>query len=240
MELFICAHQNYDYEKLCKEIESLQREEEDSIADFDSRIIHNSYRFHDDDRPSKEDFDLLRLYVIPNSLYKVHQWIFLDDLDSTQLEYFDHEDNKIEPHILFLEPISIPLAEDVVIPTIDSIDGNEITHEASHSKPMVNSNPPLSIYGVNGVTNEFELPSMLGPHSPQPCSDQEEIIVPQTFDPPSNDKNMVNNVTNLVGLHYTLGFYGVSTCDHMDEDVIHEDTDHSLEYLSILTSIFKE
>jgi hypothetical protein len=48
-ELFLCAHQNYDYVELCDEIKYLQGEEDESSVDFDSMIIHNYYRFHDDD-----------------------------------------------------------------------------------------------------------------------------------------------------------------------------------------------
>ena len=60
----------------------------------------------------------------------------------------------------------------------DSHNSNEIIHEASHPQPMVSSNPLELNYGVNGVTGEFELPNMSGLHSLQPCSDQEEVIVP--------------------------------------------------------------
>lgn len=52
MELFVFAHQSYNYEKLCDEIESLWREKDESIVDFNSRIPHVHYRPHDDDQPS--------------------------------------------------------------------------------------------------------------------------------------------------------------------------------------------
>ena len=78
--------------------------------------------------------------------------------------------SEFETHIFFDEPIFILLSNDVVLPNIDSPDGNEIIHEALHLEPMVNSNHPLSTYGVNGVTDEFELHSMSGPHYPQPIS----------------------------------------------------------------------
>ena len=35
MELFLLVNQNYDYEDLCEEIEHLQREEDESIVDFE-------------------------------------------------------------------------------------------------------------------------------------------------------------------------------------------------------------
>ena len=47
MELFITMHQNYNYVQLCDEIESLQRDKDESIVYFDSRIIRDYYRFHD-------------------------------------------------------------------------------------------------------------------------------------------------------------------------------------------------
>lgn len=54
MELFLLAHQNYDYDELCDYIEYLHRDEDESIANFNLRIIQNYYIFYDDDRPSKE------------------------------------------------------------------------------------------------------------------------------------------------------------------------------------------
>ena len=39
MKLFILSHYNYDYEKLCDEMESRWREEDESIAIYDSRIL---------------------------------------------------------------------------------------------------------------------------------------------------------------------------------------------------------
>lgn len=49
MKLFISAHQNYECDQLCDEIESLQRDEDKSIDDFDSKILKIYYKFHDDD-----------------------------------------------------------------------------------------------------------------------------------------------------------------------------------------------
>lgn len=98
MESFLHAHQNYDYEELCDEIESLQREQDESIANFNSSIIQNYYIFHDDDLPSKEGFDPLMLSLILNSLSKVEKQIFFDEFDS----------NKFQPDIFFGEPVIIP------------------------------------------------------------------------------------------------------------------------------------
>ena len=45
---------------------------------------------------------------------------------------------------------------------------------------------------------------------------------------------MDNNVIDLVGLYHSLGFYGMSSADHVEEDVFHEGIDHSLEDLSLV------
>lgn len=50
-ELFIKSHQDYDYDKLCEEIESLQRDEDGFIYAFNLSIMWNYYIFHDDDQP---------------------------------------------------------------------------------------------------------------------------------------------------------------------------------------------
>ena len=42
MRFFVFTHQNYDYDQLCEEIESIQREEDESIADFYLRVIQHS------------------------------------------------------------------------------------------------------------------------------------------------------------------------------------------------------
>lgn len=39
MKLFMTMHQDYDYDQSCDEIESLQREQDDSIDDFNSKIM---------------------------------------------------------------------------------------------------------------------------------------------------------------------------------------------------------
>ena len=48
-ELFLHARQDYEYEELCDGIKYIQREEYESIANFNSRIIQNYYRFHNYD-----------------------------------------------------------------------------------------------------------------------------------------------------------------------------------------------
>ena len=81
MELFTTTHQNYHYNQLFAEIETLPRDKNESIADFDSRIMQNYYRFDDDDQPSKEYFDKTRKSLIHNSLMKVEKLMLLNELD---------------------------------------------------------------------------------------------------------------------------------------------------------------
>lgn len=50
----------------------------------------------------------------------------------------------------------------------------------------------------------------------------------------------MDDITNLVGLHHSLGFYDMLPFDHMEEHVVHQDTDHSLGHFSTLTSLFKQ
>lgn len=63
MKLFLFTHHNYDYDQLCEEIESIQRENE-SIVDFYLRLIQHSYRFHDEDRLSEEVYTMFRISLI--------------------------------------------------------------------------------------------------------------------------------------------------------------------------------
>lgn len=44
---------------------------------------------------------------------------------------------------------------------------------------------------------EIELPSMSGPHSIQRCPDQEEHIVLQFIDPPTNDETIIDDIIDL-------------------------------------------
>lgn len=73
---FISAHQNYDYDQLCDAIESLERDEYESIDHFNSSILRNYYRFLDDDRPSIKYFDKMRLSLIQSSLLDFEFKIF--------------------------------------------------------------------------------------------------------------------------------------------------------------------
>jgi xylose isomerase len=68
MELFLIYNQNYDYDQLCDEIGLVQKQKKESVDEIISRITQIYYRFHDDDRPSQEDFLELYTYLISISL----------------------------------------------------------------------------------------------------------------------------------------------------------------------------
>lgn len=78
---------------------------------------------------------------------------------------------------------------------------------------------------------------MLGFHSLQPCSNEEETIVPQVIDSPIDDETSVND---LVGLHHTLGFDFMPPHSILEEDVVLEDIEHFLEDFSLPTFLFQE
>ena len=82
MHLFVFVHQNYDYDQLCEEIESIQRDEDESIADFDLRLIQHSCIFHDDDRTSKKDYTLFRFSLIFKCYFEDERKLFFGDVDS--------------------------------------------------------------------------------------------------------------------------------------------------------------
>lgn len=155
-ELFIGAHHNYDYEKLCEEIKSLQRNEYESIANFNSRIIQSYYRFYDYDRPSKEYFHKKRLSLLHRS---VENQMLFDEPNS------DHEDEKFESYEFLGESNITRLAKDVVLPDFDSPNNNESIHNVPHPKPVVNSNCSFLSYGVDDATGEFKLSNTSGLYS---------------------------------------------------------------------------
>jgi hypothetical protein len=55
MEVFLIAHQNYDYDKLCLEMNNLSMHENESIEEFSSRFMFLCCRFHPEDLPSEKD-----------------------------------------------------------------------------------------------------------------------------------------------------------------------------------------
>ena len=64
MEMFLFAHQSYNYDELCNEIESLWKERNESLDDFHSRLLQIYYIFHDEHRPSKKYFHVLFTYLL--------------------------------------------------------------------------------------------------------------------------------------------------------------------------------
>jgi len=54
MEVFPIAHHNYDYDKLCLEMNNLLMHENESIEEFSSRFMFLCCRFHPEDLPSEK------------------------------------------------------------------------------------------------------------------------------------------------------------------------------------------
>jgi len=54
MEVFIIAHENYDYEQLCTEVEGICRNINESMYDFLQRVMQIYYRFPKNDRASDQ------------------------------------------------------------------------------------------------------------------------------------------------------------------------------------------
>lgn len=85
LDLFISTHHNYNYDQLCDEIESLHIDEDESIVNFNSRIMKNYYRFHDDDRPLQFFFDKTMLSLIQKSHTKFDRQWFFNELEDYKL-----------------------------------------------------------------------------------------------------------------------------------------------------------
>lgn len=89
MGVFLFAHQNYDYNELCDEIQLSRRKEEESKDDFILRMAQMYYRFHDADRPSREVFLDLCISIL---LSKAEQDKMIDDEhDGVPIDYFPHD-----------------------------------------------------------------------------------------------------------------------------------------------------
>ena len=82
MQFFVNAHQNYEYDQLCEEIKSIQREGDESSVYFDLKLIQHSYIFRDDDQPSKKDYSMFWISLICKYFYEDEQKIFFGDVDS--------------------------------------------------------------------------------------------------------------------------------------------------------------
>jgi hypothetical protein len=66
MELFLIAHQNYNYNELCLEVKNLRRHEGESFDELFSRFMLIFFRFCEDDQFSGED--ALDWFLYLNSL----------------------------------------------------------------------------------------------------------------------------------------------------------------------------
>lgn len=63
----LAAHQRYDYKSLEKEFTFIQRENDEIIESFKSRILKTYYRFHDHDQIVEEEFNMIYAYLIKTS-----------------------------------------------------------------------------------------------------------------------------------------------------------------------------
>ena len=100
MQLFVCVHHNYNYDQSCEEIESIQREEDDSVVDIELRLIQHSYRFHDDDRPLERDYALFIISLTCKHFMKLNDNYSLEGLIQLSHKILI-EDHKLEPHEFF-------------------------------------------------------------------------------------------------------------------------------------------
>jgi len=120
--------------------------------------MRNYYRFHNDNRPSKDGFDKTWVSLIQNSLTEFELEYLFNELDSNQ------DKCRFEPYELFGASNSFPLVEGVVLPDIYFPCSNENFHNVQPS-----ANPPLLSYGANDSTGELVLPNILVFVSFHPC-----------------------------------------------------------------------
>jgi hypothetical protein len=52
MEVFIVAHDNYNYDELCGELVKVQKMKDKPFNDFMLRVVKIYYEFHESDKPS--------------------------------------------------------------------------------------------------------------------------------------------------------------------------------------------
>ena len=98
MQLFIFLHQNYCSNELCEEIESIQREEDESVVDLDLGLTQHSYRFCDHYWLLEKDYDLFRISLIYKYFFESKRELFFGYVDSTQLGDFNDIDCEVESH----------------------------------------------------------------------------------------------------------------------------------------------
>lgn len=87
MQLFVFVHRSYDNDQLYDEIESIQREEDKSITNFDLRIILHSYRSHHDDWPSEKEYALFRISLVGKYFFESELKLFFRDTNSNDDDF---------------------------------------------------------------------------------------------------------------------------------------------------------
>ena len=73
MELFIDAHEDYNYQKLRYEIRNLRKQEGESTSTFFSRFMSIHFRFHEKDQLSAEEITNLFYILILIQIYMINQ-----------------------------------------------------------------------------------------------------------------------------------------------------------------------
>ena len=73
MYSLVFMHKNYDYDQLCEEIDSIKREEDKSIVNFDLRLIKHSYKFCDDDQHMKRTILYMGLLLFVGTFMKLNK-----------------------------------------------------------------------------------------------------------------------------------------------------------------------
>lgn len=83
MEMFLISHYSYDYDQSCNEIESIQKEKDESMGDFILKISQIYYKFYDVDRSLEEYFHQLCTYLLHISLREEEHLLLFDESNST-------------------------------------------------------------------------------------------------------------------------------------------------------------
>ena len=81
-------------------------------------------------------------------------------------------------------------------------------------------------YFLNDIIDEVELPSILGLHSPKPCSNQQDNIVLEDIDPSSHNEIILYAIIDVVEIHHALGLSCIPPYINLEEDDVLEDTDY--------------
>ena len=104
----------------------------------------------------------------------------------------------------------------------------------------VKSNAPLLIFECEDMPDEFESSYTLVFQSFQTCLNQKEYSCSQVDDTPTDDEIVVDDSIDSKGLHHASNDEDMPPCSILNEDVVHEDTNHSLEGFSLPAFLSKE